>query len=554
MTSLSTRLANNQRFSFVSQAYAADTFDVVRMQGREALSQLFRFELVLVANDAAIDLAKMLQNNATFTIGAPSGGAHLRPLTPYSGMLAEFEQLHHASGYTFYRAVLVPRAWRLTLMRTCEVYLNEQTIPQIVSRVLRDAQLTGSAVEMKLTGSYRPRSYVCQFQESHFDFVSRWLEKEGMYYYFAQNGEADTLTIVDDRAMHAANVLPVNYRPSGELDTGVAPDSIQSFVCRVTPLPAKVVLQDYNYRKASLPLIAQAPVAEQGFGEAMFYGDNFRDADEGARYAKLRAQEIASTGMRFYGEGTAVGLRSGYFMQLSHHYRDNFNGRYLVTEIAHEGSQAGALLAGIETSFSESAARGANGGSGASVVVGSRGKGTEGGAREEIIYRNTFTAIQADVQFRAPRTTERPSISGTLNATVDAEGSGEYAELDEYGQYRVQLPFDRTDKAAAKGSARVRMATPYSGDGHGMHLPLLKGAEVLLAFTNGDPDLPVIVGTVPNSVNASVVNQSHPALNRIVTKGGNIVEMSDRNGSQTIHLYSPDGNTHVFIGSNSSNT
>ncbi|WP_244831871.1 type VI secretion system Vgr family protein [Caballeronia sp. TF1N1] len=522
MTSLSARLANNQRFSFVSDAYAADTFSVVRMHGREAISQLFRFEVTLVADDAAIDLTKMLQNNATFSIGAPDDSSRT---TPYSGMLAEFDQLHHAGGYTFYRAVLVPRAWRLTLTRTCEVYLNEQTIPQILGGVLRDAQLTGNAVDLKLTGEYRPRSYVCQFQESHFEFVSRWMEKEGMYYYFAQSGEADTLTIVDDRAMHAADALPVNYRPADELDTGVAPDSVQSFVCRTKPLPAKVVLQDYNYRKASLPLVAQADVSAQGFGEAMFYGDNFRDADEGTRYAKLRAEGILCGGVRFHGQATAVGLRSGYFMQMSHHYRDDFNGRYLVTEITHEGSQAGALLAGIKTPFSEN-----------------------GAAREEIIYRNSFSAIKADVQYRAPRDTARPTIAGTLNATVDAEGSGEYAELDEYGQYTVQLPFDRTDKAAAKGSARVRMATPYSGDGHGMHFPLLKGAEVLLAFSDGDPDQPVIVGTVPNSVNSSVVNQGNPAMNRMVTKGGNILEMSDKDGGQTIHLFSPNGATHIFIG------
>ncbi|WP_250528316.1 type VI secretion system tip protein TssI/VgrG [Caballeronia sp. GAWG2-1] len=523
MTSLSARLANNQRFSFVSDAYAADTFSVVRMHGREAISQLFRFEMTLVSDDAAIDLTKMLQNNATFEIGAPDDPSRT---TPYSGMLAEFDQLHHAGGYTFYRAVLMPRAWRLTLTRTCEVYLNEQTIPQILGGVLRDAQLTGSAVDLKLTGDYRPRSYVCQFQESHFEFMSRWLEKEGMYYYFAQSGEADTLTIVDDRAMHAADALPVNYRPADELDTGVAPDSVQSFMCRTKPLPAKVVLQDYNYRKASLPLVVEAAVSAQGFGEAMFYGDNFRDADEGARYANLRAEEILCGGVRFHGQGTAVGMRSGYFMQLSHHYRDDFNGRYLVTEITHEGSQAGALLAGIKTPFSASSE-----------------------AREEIIYRNSFSAISADVQYRAPRTTVRPHIAGTLTGTVDAEGSGDYAELDAYGQYTVQLPFDRTDKAAAKGSARVRMATPYSGDGHGMHFPLLKGAEVLLAFIDGDPDQPVIVGTVPNSVNSNVVNQINPAQNRIATSGGNQLLMNDTQGSQSMWMYSPDGSTHMIIGS-----
>ncbi|SDV47143.1 type VI secretion system Vgr family protein [Chitinasiproducens palmae] len=522
MTTLSSRLSGNQRFDFASAAYGSDTFSVVRMRGREGISELYRFELILVADDPEIDFDRMLANTATLTILAPDDPTKT---TPYSGMIAEFDQLHQASGYTFYRAVLVPRAWRLTQTRTSEVYLNEQTIPQIVTTLLQNAQLAGTDIDTKLTGQYRARSFVCQFQESHFDFASRWMEKEGIYYYFQQDGSKDTVALLDDKSMHPSDALPVNYRPADELDVGLAPDSVQSFSCEARPLPGKVVLQDYNYRRASLPLSAEAVVSASGFGEVMYYGDNFRDAQEGQRYATLRAQELQCRAKRFRAEATAVGLRSGYFIELAHHYRADFNGRYLVTDIQHEGSQAGALLAGIKTPFTASA------------------------PGEEITYRNTFTAIPAATQFRAARLTPRPRVSGTLNATVDAEGSGDYAELDEYGQYTVQVPFDRTDKAAAKGSARVRMATPYSGDGHGMHFPLIKGAEVLLAFADGDPDQPVIVGTVPNSVNSSVVNQTNPTQNRIASKGGNQLLMSDTAGSQGMWLHSPDGNTHIFMGS-----
>jgi type VI secretion system secreted protein VgrG len=522
MTSLSPRLSGNQRFDFVSDAYDADTFAVVRMHGHEGLSRLYRFELILVSDDAQIDFDKMLQQQATFQILAPDDATKN---TPYSGMLAEFDQLHQAGGYTFYRAVLVPRMWRLSQTRTSEVYLNEQTIPQIIEALLRDAQLSGTDVDLKLTGDYRPRSYVCQYQESHFDFISRWMEKEGMYYYFAQSGSADTLSIVDDVSMHAADTLAVNYRPADELDTGSEPDSVQGLVCQQRPLPNKVVLQDYNYRKASVPLEAETIVSSTGYGEVVFYNDNFRDADEGRRYATFRAQELMCGGKVFAGEATAVGLRSGYFMQISHHYRDDFNGKYLVTEIRHEGSQAGALLAGIKTPYS-----------------------TEPGRGEEIAYRNSFRAIPAAVQYRTPRVTPKPRIAGTMNAMVDAEGSGQYADLDEYGQYKVQLPFDRTDKAAVKGSARMRMATPYSGDGHGMHFPLLKNAEVLLSFTDGDPDQPVIVGTVSNSVNSNVVDQTNPAQNRIVTSGGNQLQFTDTQNQQSVWMYSPSGNTHIIIG------
>jgi type VI secretion system secreted protein VgrG len=525
MTSLSSRLDGNKRFDFLSQGYDASTFSVVRLQGREALSELFRFELILVSDDAKVDLDKMLQNTATLNILAPADPSNV---TPYSGMLAEFAQLHQAGGYTFYRAVLVPRMWRLRQIHTSEIYLNEQTIPQIISGVLGEVQLSGSSVDLRLAGEFRPRSFVCQYQETHFQFVSRWLEKEGVYYYFAQTGSEDVLTLVDDRAMHDANALPVSYRPYDELDVGIASDSIQSFSCEVRPLPAKCAVQDYNYRRASVPLSVEVPVASNGLGESMYYGDNFRDADEGRRYANLRAQTLLCTGKVFAGEATAVGMRSGYFIELTHHYRSDFDGRYLVTEIMHEGSQAGVLLAGLRTPFSEHDAR-------------------DG----ETVYRNAFKAIPASVQYRAPRVTPRPYIAGLLNATIDAEGSGQYAELDAYGQYLVQVPFDRTDKSAAKGSTRVRMMTPYSGEGHGMHFPLIKNAEVLIAFIDGDPDQPVIAGAIPNSVNSSVVSDDNPAQNRIVTHGGNQVRFSDTAGKQSVWIYSPGANTHLYLGSGS---
>ncbi|WP_432240477.1 type VI secretion system Vgr family protein [Herbaspirillum robiniae] len=521
MASLSNRLQANKRFEFSSKAFDADKFAVVDMEGFESVSKTFRFTLTLVTDDAAVDFDKMLQNPASFTIFAPDGGAS----TPYHGVLAGFDQLHRSDGYVFYRAVLVPRLWRLSLYRISEVYLNEQTIPAILEGVLKGVRLPASAFELKLMGDYRPRSFVCQYQEAHLDFLSRWMEKEGMYYWFDHAGAEDKLVVADNRMMHAADAVKVNYRPADELDTGVAPDAVQGFVCRQKPLPHQVILQDFNHRKASVELKASEVVYENGFGDVMIYGENFRNEQEGKRYAKLRAEEIACGGKVFAGDSTAVGLRSGFFMELAHHYREDFNGKYLVTEIRHEGSQAGALLEGIRSPYSRQ------------------------GAGGETNYRNSFTAIPAAVQFRAERVTPKPRVAGTMNATIDGEGSGEYAELDEYGQYKVQLPFDQSDKNANKGSARVRMATPYSGSNHGMHFPLHKNAEVLLSFVDGDPDQPVIMGAVPNSENLSLVNINSATENRISTKGGNQMHMSDVKGKEVIWLNSPFHHSSIGIGS-----
>jgi len=522
MSTVAQRLPADRRFEFSSDACPADTFAVVRMSGVEAISKPYRFELVLVSDDAAIDFAKLVGAGAQLRILAPDD---MTRATPYAGMLAEFDQLHQAGGFTFYRAVLVPRLWQLSLYRNSEVYLNEQTIPDIVEGLLAGARFSASRdYTLKLKGTYRPHSYVCQYQETPLDFVSRWLEREGIYYHFEQADGVERLVLLDDRSAQPAQALAVNYRPADEFDVGRAPDSVQAFVCRSRMLPRTLVLQDYNHRRASVPLEVQAEVSASGLGEEMLYGENFRSEEEGQRYATLRAEELRCGARVFSGEATAVGLRSGHFMDLSHHYREDFNGRYLVTEISHEGSQAGALLAGLKTPFNE-------------------------GERETTRYRNSFVALPAATQFRPARTTPKPRVSGTMNATIDAEGSGEYAELDEHGQYKVQIPFDRTEKGAAKGSRPMRMASPYAGSDHGMHFPLHKGAEVLLSFIDGDPDRPVILGAVPNSANPNVVNQRNPHDNLISTKGGNQLRMSDTKGKEVIWLNSPFHNSSIGIGS-----
>ncbi|WNV03604.1 phage baseplate assembly protein V [Candidatus Methylospira mobilis] len=123
------------------------------------------------------------------------------------------------------------------------------------------------------------------------------------------------------------------------------------------------------------------------------------------------------------------------------------------------------------------------------------------------------------------------------------------AELNQYGEYKVQVPFFMTQKAAYHGSAWIRMATPYAGSDHGMHFPLLKGTEVLLSFVNGDPDQPVIMGAVPNSINPNVVTNANQKQSRIRTAGGNEITLHDEEGKQHMLLKTPSGNTWMRMGS-----
>ncbi|MBI3068816.1 MAG: type VI secretion system tip protein VgrG, partial [Betaproteobacteria bacterium] len=521
MAGLEEKLGDQKRFEFVSKPMGKGKFAVVRMKGVEGISRLYEFELLLVAEDAGIDFEAVLHQPGTLTVVSSGEGRTER--YPYHGIVTGFEQLHQVDMYTFYRAVLSPRLWQLSQYRVSEVYVGEDAIPKIVEKVLQDGGLnSGVDYELKLSGEYRSRSYVCQYQETHLDFISRWMEHEGLYYWFEQGEEREKLIVADARNFHAAQARRVFYRPASEVDTGMG-EAVRTLSCRQKPLPAKVVVQDYNYRKALLEIRAEAQVSQKGRGEVMFYGENVRDPQaDGKRLAQIRAQEILCRGKLFCGESTVGGLRAGFFMELDKHYRKDFNQRYLVTELSHRGSQAAVLLAGLE---------------------GERGEG-----ENEIFYRNEFTAIPGEVQYRAERRAPRPRFYGTMNATIDAEGGGQYAQVNEYGQYKVQVPFDRTDKNAAKASAWVRMASPYSGRDHGMHFPLHKGAEVLLCFIDGDPDQPVIVGAVPNSENRNVVTDENQTANLIRTAGDNVLELEDTRGAEHIVISTPHENTYVRMG------
>ena len=119
-----------------------------------------------------------------------------------------------------------------------------------------------------------------------------------------------------------------------------------------------------------------------------------------------------------------------------------------------------------------------------------------------------------------------------MNAHIDAAGSGQYAEVDNQGRYKVILPFDLNSAMGGKASSWLRMAQPYAGENHGMHFPLHKGTEVLLTFIDGDPDRPIIAAAVPNPITPSPVNSSNSTQSRITTAGGNKLHMEDQQGGE----------------------
>ncbi|WP_321493350.1 type VI secretion system tip protein TssI/VgrG [uncultured Desulfobacter sp.] len=489
-------LLTKKKYSFSSSGMAEDTFSVVSFNGFEAVSKPYRFEILLVSENTDTDPLGVLQNPAVFTIHRDEEDD-----VTFNGILMQFEETQEFSGCLFYKAVLTPKLWWLSLTHHNQVFLN-QSVPEIMESALKDGGLNpGVDFSFDLINTYPALEYVCQYDESHFDFISRWAQREGIYYFFEQTSAGEKVIFTDSKMVHSdlAQGKDLVYLPQSGLDALHTQEVVQAFICSHNMLSRRIYLKDYNYLKPSLAIEGIADVDENGRGENYIYGVNFDSPEEGNRLAGIRAESLLCRKSIFHGKSAVPFIVPGYTFDLNDHYKEAYNRKYLVTEVCHEGHQSGYLVSGL---------------------IGAVEK-----YDQQMFYSNTFKAIYSDKQFRDEFLTEKPKISGTLNAKIDAGASGEYAELDEYGRYKVILPFDRSGRFGGKASAWLRMMQPSAGANQGIHFPLHKGTEILLTFIDGNPDRPVIAGAVPNPETASPVTSLNQTKS-IITSGKNPVDYS----------------------------
>ncbi len=277
-------------FSATSSALPP-TARVVALRGTEALSALYSFEIYLLVEDPAFDMAAALGADATLAVHADDGQRHA-----FHGILASVETVDDAGQGALYRLVLVPRLWRLTLGRHSRVFVDE-TAPGILQTVLHDAGFLVDDYTLRLSGTYARQPHVCQYRESSVAFLSRRMEREGIYYFFEQGEARERLVITDDRSFHAALPRdPVRYfRVAGPGAAGAA--GLASFVtCKHSvdrgQRPRRGLRLHSSRRSTS-------PARRRGLGlapeEVHLYGENFVTPEEGARLARLRAEELLGT-------------------------------------------------------------------------------------------------------------------------------------------------------------------------------------------------------------------------------------------------------------------
>ena len=481
----------DQRNVAVTTPLGKDKLLFRALAGEEALSEPFRFELDLVSGDGAIAFDDLVGQPATVAFELSSGGTRY-----LNGVVARFAQVGSDARLTHYRAVLRPWLWQLSQQRGCKIF-QQQTVVEIVTAVFDD--LGFQDYRNATTGSYDPRVYCVQYRESAFDFVSRLMEEEGIFYFHEHADGVHTLVLADDADAHAdtPEIATLTYRPGALMDREVD-DRVSSVRLEQCVVPGAYASDDYNFETPDTELHVTAAGAADG-QEVYEYPGLYATTGRGQSLAKLRMEALEAPGVVLHAEGSARSLISGFKVTLRGHPRGDVNQAYVVTRVQHRAD-------------------------------------TER-------YQAAFEAIPASVPFRPPLTTPKPRIHGSQTAKVVGK-SGEEIWTDEYGRIKVQFPWDQDGESDENASCWIRVAQLWAGASWGAWwLPRI-GQEVVVTFLEGDPDRPLVTGTVYNADNTLPYDmpgeQTKSTIKSNSSKGGdgfNELRFEDAAGAEEIYLH-----------------
>jgi len=459
------RAKNESDYTFKIDGLSGDLLNVVRFSGTEAISELFHFSLDLASLNSGIDFEKTVGQAGLLTIHEQKGKRYVH------GLINQFEQIGNEGKWTHYRARLVPQTWLLSCRSTCRIF-QEQNIPDIIKKVLIDGGISSDQIRFSLKKSYSPREYCVQYRESDLVFISRLMEQYGLFYFFEHAASKHVMVIGDDPVVHVsiADTAEVIYHPPGT--TGVSDrEHISEYSYHREIRSGAARLRDFDFKKPKLNLEQQAKAQGDGTLEVYDYPGEYVTPSDGAEIAKVRLEELQALKQIGSGHSDCRRFLPGYWFTLGRHDRADFNRKYLLIRVTHSGGQPQVL--GAE----------------------SRGKGAEGP-----VYENQFECIPSDVPFRPLRLTPQPFIPGVQTAVVVGP-KGEEIYTDEHGRIKVQFHWDRAGKQDEKSSCWIRVAQTTAGRGYGsLFIPRI-GHEVIVEFLEGDPDRPIVMGSVYNAEN-----------------------------------------------------
>jgi len=544
-----------------------DKLLLVGFRGREAISQLFYFDLDLLAeNQTEVAFERLLGEKITIRLRLPDGKDRY-----FNGICSRVSQGERDNTFTSYKMEVVPRVWLLTKKAQSRIF-QQLSVDAILKKVLE-----GFDVSYEIQGKFHPRDYCVQYRETDFNFLSRLMEEEGIYYFFKHDTNSHKMVVANTPSSHSD--MPHMNRIIFEEVIGGKRDEDRIYGWeKVQELRSgKYTLWDHCFELPHRHLEADATIKDSAavgrvkhslkvggndkleiYDYPGEYAQRFDGVDRGGgdrsgdlknifednkRTVDIRMEQVTTPGLVIFGASNCRNFVSGHKFTLQKHF--NADGEYLLVSLNHSAES-------------------------------SEFRSEEGGGGFD--YENSFTCIPFAVPFRPPRFARRPIVQGTQTAVVVGP-AGEEIFTDKYGRVKVQFHWDRQGNNDAESSCWLRVAQIWAGKRWGASFWPRIGQEVVVAFEEGDPDRPIVIGSVYNAEQMPPYlgdgpDPKHPNDNKLsgiksnTTKGGegfNELRFDDTKDKEQVfihaernmdvrvkasHMESVGGGRHLTVGGN----
>ncbi|MDD3293672.1 MAG: type VI secretion system tip protein TssI/VgrG [Geobacteraceae bacterium] len=498
-------------FEFLDVAYELSVLDYCAV---EKVSYLSGVNLTLVSNSQEIIPSKdVIRQEGLLTIINPNGTGD--PDRYFHGIIRKFRYVGKNGSFHTYEAQLVPSLWLLSLKTKCRIF-QDMKLQDIVGRILEESGITSDLYEFRLQHADIFNKFNMQYNETDLHFISRLLEKEGIFYFFEHYEDKHVLVFCDTNAFYQ----DIEGNPSIQINSGdglvSAQESIFSFDFSDRLRTGTFTHTNFNFKTPSVKLETdfegENNNPDEPF-EVYTYPGSYGETERGDRLAQIRLEAILAFKEKGRGESNCIHITPGAVFQLTGHKDPKLNQEYLLIEVAHGGSQPGSLKEHAPTDATPS-------------------------------YHNSFLVIPSSVTYRPEQRHQKPMVPGLLSAIVTGT-KGEEIWPDEYGRVNVQFHFDREGKMDEKSSCWLRTVQFWNGTTWGSQFIPRVGDEVLVSFINGDMDYPVIIGSGINEAKLPnynlPVNKTQSGIRTRSTPGGspnnfNELRFEDKMGAEEVYL------------------